>query len=274
MLDLKELKFLLKLLSKKLYRAPISQIKPNEKTSAAQRDKICCQLRDRKLVDCTEEIVKIKLTPSGQALLKLDKNSVPIDDAERKILEACQKGMGDRSKIKFKSATVRDEAIEKLIQKGFVVSAQTKLKEVWLTDAGKEYLAKEYEPGSGGNLILSKQMLGEYLHFIRKYFSSAVSNTVAPSLTDKPSDEEILQLIIDLDKELGTENFLPIFHLREKLQPPLSREELDKALYRLQRQDKLEMSSIVETVLYTSEQLRAGIPQDIGGSLFFLVVNH
>jgi hypothetical protein len=164
--------------------------------------------------------------------------------------------------------------IEKLIEKGFLVVAETRLKEVWLTDAGKEFLAKEYQPGSGGNLTFSKQMLGDYLTFIRKYFSSATGNGVAPSFTDKPSDEEILQLIIDLDKELGTENYLPIFHLREKLQPPLSREELDKALYRLQRQDKLEMSSVVEASLYTSEQLRAGIPQDIGGYLFFLIVNH
>jgi predicted transcriptional regulator len=273
-MDVKELKFLLKLLGKQLYRASISQIKPNDKTSAAERDRICRQLRDRKLVDCTEEIVKIKLTPSGQALLKLDNNSVPIDDIERKILQACHKGAIARSEIKFKSATARDELIEKLTEKGFLVAAETRLKEVWLTDAGKEFLAKEYQPGSGGNLTLSKQMLGDYLTFLRKYFSSAVSHGVAPNFTEKPSDEEILQLIINLDKELGTENYLPIFYLREKLQPPLSREELDKALYRLQRQDKLEMSSIVETVLYTSEQLRAGIPQDIGGSLFFLIVNH
>ena len=72
---------------------------------------------------------------------------------------------------------------------------------------------------------------------------------------------------------MNTNNYLPIFYLREKLQPFLSREELDLALYRLQRKNKLELSSIVESSKYTREQLKAGIPQNVGGCLFFLIVS-
>lgn len=204
----KELKILLTLLGKDNYRASLSEIKLSQ-TKAAERDEICRQLCDRKLIDCTKV-------------------------------------------------------------------ASKKNKEVSLSEKGKEFLVKEYLPTGGGNLTLSKTMLKDYLSLIRKFGSSAVNNHPQSSKEEinlpKPSDEEILQTIIELDKELGTENFLPIFHLREKLQPPLSRDELDQAIYRLQKQDKLELSSLVEAVYYTPEQICAGIPQDIGGSLFYLIV--
>ena len=79
-------------------------------------------------------------------------------------------------------------------------------------------------------------------------------------------------MIQNLDRELATDNYLPIFYLRQKLQPPLSREEVDQALYRLQRNDKIELSSLQEAIAYTPEQIEAGIPQDIGGPLFFIIV--
>ncbi|NEO79496.1 MAG: transcription factor RcaD, partial [Moorea sp. SIO4G3] len=73
-------------------------------------------------------------------------------------------------------------------------------------------------------------------------------------------------------QELGTENYLPLFHLRQKLQPPLSREELDKALYSLQAEDKIDLSALQEANMYTEEQIEAGIPQNTGGRLFFIMV--
>jgi trehalose-6-phosphate synthase len=132
--------------------------------------------------------------------------------------------------------------------------------------------------------VISLELLGNYLLFLRKSLPSQVNPSVSvaqpqpslssePVLTQKPTDTEILQLIQQLNKKLGTDNYLPIFHLRQKLQPPLSRDDLDQALYRLQREDKIELSSLVEAMHYTSEQLQAGIPQEIGGSLFFIIVN-
>jgi hypothetical protein len=155
---------------------------------------------------------------------------------------------------------------------------------VWLTERGEEYLREDYTPKKGTNPVISLELLTNYLRFLRKSLhaqlneSSTQAQPQTPPASDatstsKPSDEEILQLIQDLDRELGTENYLPIFHLREKLQPPLSREQLDQALYRLQRNDQIELSSLQEAIAYTPEQINAGIPQDVGGPLFFISVN-
>ena len=167
-----------------------------------------------------------------------------------------------------------------------IAAAEKKIAQVWLSERGEEVLAKEYQ--GKGTATISLNLLNNYLVFLRKYFKS--HSTVSPvnaneqklpaksikSSDDepyKPSDREILEAIINLDSELGTDNYLPIFHLRNQLQPNLSRKELDDALYRLQREDKLELSSLVEAVDYSNEQINAGIPQDVGGSLFFLMVN-
>ena len=87
----------------------------------------------------------------------------------------------------------------------------------------------------------------------------------------KPSDEDILRLIGDLDQRLRTDNYLPIFHLREKLKPLLSRKELDEALYRLSKNNRIELSALQEVTAYTPEQIDAGIPQNVGGRLFFII---
>ena len=163
-----------------------------------------------------------------------------------------------------------------------ITAVEKKIVRVWLTQRGKESLALEYS--GQGSPTISLNLLNNYLCFLRKYFNSAslvTANGHQPQKREehsssnghKPSDREILETIIDLDGELGTGNYLPIFHLRDKLQPSLSRKELDDALYRLQREDKLELSSLVEAVHYNKEQIEAGIPQDVGGSLFFLMVN-
>ncbi|MFM5886846.1 MAG: transcription factor RcaD, partial [Dolichospermum sp.] len=89
-------------------------------------------------------------------------------------------------------------------------------------------------------------------------------------ITSNISDEEILETIKKLDRELGTENYLPIFHLRQKLQPPLLRDDLDQALYRLQKSDKIELRGLVDAQLYTHEQVNAGISQRSGSPLFFI----
>ncbi|GFE67952.1 hypothetical protein [Chroococcus sp. FPU101] len=275
-MDTLELKFLLKLLSKDNYQASLSEIKLNDKTKAAERNKICRQLRDRKLIDCKEEIKTIKLTPDGKNVLKLENSPYPLSREEQKILQACQQGAIKPSQIKKILAKTRDELIQKFIDKGYLEVASTEIKEVSLSEKGQEFLANEYQPTGEENFILSSSMLKGYLSLIRKFILVGIEHQkiINQDLNlPKPNDDEILQTIINLDQELGTENFLPIFYLREKLQPPLSRNELDQALYRLEKQDKLELSTLVESVHYTPEQIQAGIPQGIGGCLFFLITN-
>ncbi|ACK73492.1 conserved hypothetical protein [Gloeothece citriformis PCC 7424] len=272
-IDVPSLKILLKLLEKPDYKAPVGQVKPNDKTKISEQTRLCRQLKEQKYIDYSEETTKIKLTSTGKEVLKLELKNTPLSETELKILQGCIKGAIAPSQTKITPAAKRDEAIEKAMQRGFLEVAETKIKEVWLTDEGKEFLAREYVPSGGGNISLSKGMIGDYLRFLRKYLGGSTAPSFNNDKVQKWGDDEILQLIKDLDRELGTENYLPIFYLREKLQPPMSRDEVDQALYRLQRQDKLEMSCLVESVRYTNEQIQSGIPQDIGGSLFFLITN-
>ena len=287
-MDTNELKFLLKLLGCHNYRSSLTASGFKEFKG---KDKICRDLSDRGLVDFSSEIASVKILPAGRALLKTDKDQLPLTPNELKVLESIGKDSGKiaPSKIGVKSlkSEERDAILQRFHERG-LIEAETKIKrqkaEVWLTERGEEYLREDYIPKKGSNPVLSLDLLTNYLRFLRKALHHQIneSSPQTPSQTpltsdapspSKPSDEEILQIIRDLDHELGTENYLPIFHLREKLQPSLSREELDDAVYHLQRNGKIELSSLQEAIAYTSEQIKAGISQDVGGPLFFITVN-
>lgn len=283
-----ELKFVLKLLGCPNYR---SSLTASGFKTIRGRDKICRDLGDRGLVDYSREIASVKILPAGRALLKSDKDQLPLTPEELKVLESISKASGKitPSKIAVKSVKSgeRDAILQRFHERG-LIEVETTIKrqkaEVWLTEVGIEKLRDDFIPKKGTHPVLSLDLLTNYLRFLRKSMNQKMKETsthrqppTAPAsnatLKSKSSDEEILHIIQGLDRELGTENYLPIFHLREKLQPPLSRDELDEALYRLQRNDQIELSSLQEASAYTSEQINAGISQDIGGSLFFITVN-
>lgn len=176
--------------------------------------------------------------------------------------------------------------MQRLGERG-LIEVEIKMKrqkaEVWLISRGLEYLRDDYVPKKGTSPVVSLEMLANYLHFLRKPLHNQTDEfstqaepqtppTSAPASVSKYSDEEILQIIRDLDYEQGTENYLPIFHLRQKLEPPLSREELDNALYRLEGDDQIELSALVEASSYSQEQVNAGIKQRAGSRLFFIMV--
>ncbi|MEH1855930.1 MAG: transcription factor RcaD [Nostoc sp.] len=278
-METNELKFLLKLLGFTDYRAGLSLSAFD--VFKTDKNKICKALGDRELVDYTREIIAVKILPPGQALLK-DPGEVPIADKELKVLEKISKASGKiaPSKITSPKAAERDAILEGLSQRG-LIEAEKSIKrakaEIWLTERGIEYLRDDYSPNKGSNPVISLELLGNYLRFLRKTLrlKEEVSTSLPPvNITDQEiSDEEILQIIEKLDRELGTENYLPIFHIRQKLQPPLSRDELDQALYRLQKNDNIELSSLVDPTPYIPEQIAAGIIQNIGGVLFFVSLN-
>lgn len=306
-----ELKFLLTLLTKPGYGAPINKVvlhESNKRARAVERDRTCRDLAERDLVACEEEVTKIKISPSGKTLLRLDVANLPVSELELQVLEAAINNPIVPSKTKVTPAKLRQEVIEGLIEKGFIIATRTKLRAVQLTPRGEEFLAY-YEPLGGGNYLLSKKMLGNYLKFMREYFSSdnvrASFAEVQPPRPEKPeqetrvrkeetqtddgyydpdddeydeyedtiSDKDILEAIIELDRQLYRDNYLPIFHLRDEFQPPLSREELDEALYRLQSSNKIDLHSLAEVHAYIEEEVEAGIPQPVGGALFFISVN-
>lgn len=270
-METNELKFLLKLLGCRDYRSLLSAKAFN---SIKGKEKIARDLGDRGLVDYSREPATVKLLSPGRTLLKTGKDQLPLTPDELKVLESLGKASGKitPSQIKVKSlkSGERDGILQRFHERGWI-ELETKIKrqkaEVWLTERGQEYLREDYIPKKGNQPVISLELLTNYLSFMRKSLPSQIEES-----SHKYSDEEILQAIIDLDQQLGTDNYLPIFHLRQKLHPPLSREELDQALYRLERQDKIELSSLVEAIHYTPEQIKAGIPQDVGGPLFFIVL--
>lgn len=280
------LKFILKLLGCKNYR---SRLAASAFKSFKNRNKICQDLGKRKLVDYTREVASVKILPPGQALLKLNSDKLPLTDNEFKILKKIDRASGEITPTQIKILSLRahrrDLILKHLSERG-LIKAETKVKkqraEVWLTERGLEYLRDDYIPPQGSNPVISLDLLNNYLRFLRntlprtseqEYTSVPLTQKSAIINTTDVSDEEILQIIQKIDRELGTQNYLPIFHLREKLQPPFSRDELDKVLYRLQGNDQIEFSTLQEAHAYTPEQINTGIPQNIGGPLFFISVN-
>lgn len=281
-MDTNELKFLLKLLGCTNYRTSLTA---SGFKDFKGKEKICRDLGDRELIDFSREIATVEILPPGDALLKLDRAELPISDRELRVLDKISKASGKIAPSKIKSslkAAEKEEILKTLSERG-LIEVENKMKktkaEVWLTQRGEEYLRSDYNPK--GSAIISLDLLNNYLNLFRKTLRSKPESipTSAPTTEDSPvvtivnlTDEEILQTILKLDQELGTDNYLPIFHLRQKLQPPLSRDELDKVLYRLEESDSIELSTLAEPGDYTPEQVDAGIPQISGGSLFFITV--
>ncbi len=279
-MDTNQLKFLLMLLGCANYRTGLSSnILDGFKS---EKNKICRDLGELEYVDYSREVATVKILPAGQALLKLDSTQLPIDNKELKVLEKIGKSSGKIAPSEIKVSALKSderEAILTALNERGLIAIEIKMKrlkaDIWLTERGIEFLRDEYVPNKGNNPVISLDLLGNYVQFLRKNLrvkSEQVSTSVS-DINSNISDEEILETIKKLDRELGTENYLPIFHLRQKLQPPLLRDDLDQALYRLQKSDKIDFSTLQEVSAYTPEQIDAGIPQNIGGQLFFLIVN-
>lgn len=253
----------------------------------SEKNKICRDLGELEYVDYSREVATVKILPAGQALLKLDSTQLPIDNQELKVLEKISKSSGkiapSEIKVSGLKSDERDVILKTLSERG-LIAAEIKMKmrnaDVWLTERGIEVLRDEYNPEGKANIDFN--LLGNYVQFLRKNLrvkSEKVSTLVSDNsdnvesysdINSNISDEEILETIKKLDRELGTENYLPIFHLRQKLQPPLLRDDLDQALYRLQKTDQIELRGLIHAEEYTPDQVNAGISQRSGSPLFFI----
>lgn len=273
-MEVVELRFLLIMLGNPPdYRVPLSNIRPAEKLS--ERNRACRQLRDRGLIDASDDVLRFKTTPAGKALLGLDAAQLPVSDMELLALKAGSQGTVTPGQALKGMANENRQAILTSLANRGLIQAEMRIQDVWLTEAGRLFL--QYECNPQGNPTISLNLLSNYLGFMRRAYAQSIEQnghhpiqSLRWKKSTKPTDDEVLQMIQLLDHELGTENYLPIFHLRYSFQPPLTRDELDQALYRLQRNDMIDLSSLQEAIAYTPEQLDAGIPQDIGGPLFFI----
>ena len=257
-MDLTGLQFLLKLLTKYDGRpAYLTMSFARDFSNASQRNEICNSLGRDGLIDFTREIESLSLLPPGQALLNLEADDTPLSITELKVLEKIGKSSQPLKPTAISSsiakAAKRNKILQSFVDRG-LIEATTKLKrqkaQVWITPKGKQCV----------------QRLFQNFEDIRR---SPANNK---SVNGKVGCGQVFQAICNLDRELGTNNYLPIFHLRTKL-PSLSREELDGVLYELEQQDAIELDTLQETSRYTQEQQSAGISQPVGGPLFFISVS-
>lgn len=269
-----ELKYLLRLLKFPDYRAPSAELRPNAKMSAAERDRLCRQLRQKGFIDCEDTVTRFSLTAAGQTLLTLDTSVLPITPDERFALKSCQRGSITPGQIHPRvPKDQRQRLIAALAQRGLVKVTQRQIGEVWMTVEGQQFLRNDCAP-QGHTPAVSWTLMSSYLQFMRQsgHQNYPLAETSKLAAKKNITTEELLQMITHLDTALKTENYLPIYHLRKKLQPPLSRQSLDQSLYQLQREDRIDLSTLQDVSQYPQEAVAAGIPQDIGGPLFFISV--
>ena len=287
-----ELKFVLKLLGFENYRSKISTIRLNKATKASDRDKICQALTSKGYVEYDSNITKFKIAPPGKSLLSLDTDSLPVTSTEMEVLKAC-KGTMTPGKLTKVPADERQHIIRNLDERGMLKITDTAITEVWLSTQGKQFLAEEYEP-EGNSPAVTETMLGHYVKFLRENVGRSGRRSLPTSQPQaqqplsqpgrqpgsampigsqtKPDKQAVLQQIKQLDQQVGSKNYLPIYHLREKLQPSLTRPELDSILYALQREGRIDLDSLHDQGKYSQNQVSAGIRQDNGGYLFFITV--
>ncbi|NJM98766.1 MAG: hypothetical protein HC800_17850 [Phormidesmis sp. RL_2_1] len=288
------LKFLMKLLGYEDYRSTITKLSPNSQTKPTERDRICRELTASGLVEYDRQITNFSIAPPGKTLLNLDTTSLPVTPDEQKVLRACAKASTTPGKILGVPADMRQDLIRNLEERGLLKVTKEAIKEVRLTPQGKRFLLHEYEP-HGSFAAATGSMLGNYVKFLRQNLGNSSSpqhlpkrqpqlqqplsqpgrviDTAIPIGSQIKLDRQsVLQQIKQLDQQLNTDNYLPIYHLRDVLQPPLTRSELDSILFALQRDGKIDLDSLHDQGKYTQDQVSAGILQDNGGYLFFILL--
>lgn len=97
--------------------------------------------------------------------------------------------------------------------------------------------------------------------------SDDIKTKVVPVTNDMV--DRVVAAIKEVDRDLNTENYVPFHELRKRL-PDLTRDEFDNVIYKLERNDVVRTSTLVESIHYTAEDIQAGIPQLSGGPVFFV----
>lgn len=281
-----ELKFLLKLLGCENYQGAIATLSPDSKTSPTERDRICKSLHEKGLVDYDSEVGRFVIAPPGRTLLTLDSKTLLLTPDELKALKSCH-GSTTPGKLSTVPTESRQSILLNLAERGLIKITKTTIKNVWLSTDGKQHMLYHYTP-AGTYPFVSGDLLANYVQFLRMHLGSLPSDgPIVKTLTSnaqpepeiepepepaKPDRKALVATIRQLDASLETHNNLPLFYLREKIQPPLVREELDDMLQALRRNNRLQLKPLKNKADYSTAQIAAGIPEQNGNILFFVTV--
>lgn len=140
-----ELKFLLRLLDKENHRSQIADIKPNDKTPITQRDRICKTLAEKGLVNYSSVVSRFTISRFGKVLLSLDTTSLPVTPDELKLLRTCKGSMSPGQLSRKIPVNARQQLIHSLAARKLIKISSVEIKEVWLTELGKNVLCDEYK---------------------------------------------------------------------------------------------------------------------------------
>lgn len=274
-LEAAELTLLLKLLGCEGYRSDVVSLAPSRKTSVAQRDRLCLSLAEKGLIEYKQEIARFAIAPPGRTLLTLDSKNMLLTPDELKVLKACKGSMTPEKLSKILESS-RQGFIKNLAERGLVKVTKQTMTQVWLTAAGQRFLMHDYVP-EGERAIASATLFGNYVRFLRAGLVESTSKDAIstamqspPPNSLKPDRQALVKHIKQLDQTLKTDNRLPIFYLRERLQPLLTPTELNDMLKALDRNRRLKLSPLTEPEKYTEAQLAAGIQKEDGSCLFFI----
>ena len=127
-------------------------------------------------------------------------------------------------------------------------------------------MAKALNVNPTGDKRLKKTWIAAIAEF---YSSQQTEKKAAPTPAQPTQSVTALEAIKELTEKY--DNYIPIYEYRTALSY-LNRKQQDDALYALQRQDAIELSTLVDPTPYSSEQIKQGIQQMIGGPIFFVML--
>lgn len=111
----------------------------------------------------------------------------------------------------------------------------------------------------------------------RELKPKAEAKPKAPKASKASTPDGMAALIGNIDRELGTDNYVPIYEIIQR--SGLPKDQVIKTLYALQKTDRVELGGLQEQKNYTPEQIEMGSIEQpsVGGSplppLFFVTLN-
>ena len=118
-------------------------------------------------------------------------------------------------------------------------------------------------------------MAGKVVRLVPRSTEQKIAHLQQESVKRRESVEQVVkqlqrtsveQVVQELLREY--DGYAPIFAYRDRLSH-LSRQQQDRELYRLEREGKIDLSTLQETRFYL-DKLDQAIPQEIGGPIFFI----
>jgi hypothetical protein len=171
----------------------------------------------------------------------------------------------------FKTIKIKREVLEKCLEKNLCLLSLSqeheKLMNFKLTEKSIQKIYQESLENKARATLKCKSLIT----LINLWQKRIKENPPLKNELVLPTLEEIFEIIQDIEKNHQTKNYIPLYLLRKELSY-LERKTQDELIFKLIDQDKIYLSSLQDVSSYSKEQINSGIPQIIGGPLFFICI--